>query len=840
MLTVMLAFVVTTSIVVATQVFANEAKQATQSVTKTATQVAKTYYDNTDFRLGEENLSHSEKVGREVWYKATAGNDRFHTYVFQQRIGVLIDWFRVLRSDARGDRFKAWGLMNDPDCCTPGSEGCPAKSMEETYGFDWCPGDEILLQYVGKNGFRDPACDLKDVAVSESDPHGPKDQRQSPCDLKFGGSTGALGLRKFPNPKFNPGAWKKLNGGSLGTWEGFNKKLSSRAELSDAGVSHLADGSIEPPFLIGMACGACHISFNPANPPEDTANPKWENLLGAIGNQYARFSEIMGSGMPDNSLEWQVFAHARPGTTDTSAVPTDQVNNPGTMNALLNIKQRPVFENEEVIKWRKVSSCEANEPEDTCWCEPGRDNKCWRHGLQKETVHHILKGGGDSTGAHEAVQRVYINIGSCSEECWVNHLTDLRQIDPTQRNFGQTPFDIGQCRRDCANFRAVEDRLPDIVNFLLSGNAGANDLVEARRNQIQKQNANAKYDLDDLVDELNKEFGTNAVERGRVVFLDNCARCHSSTAGDNPAANHDFYKVNAETGQREDWLGNDKPTKVSEVGTYTCRALHSNHMEGHVWQGYGSETYRAKPADDNIREPNGGGRGYYRNISLLNLWAHAPFMHNNAIGPELCGEPGNKQNDFYSSPYVDSNGDLHSNPPACWPYDPSVEGRFKLYKASMKALLNPKDRIAKVTKLNESVPINIGPKIWDGNDEKQLFGLSLEIPAGRDVAMMGNFQHKSFIVDMVRTKTKPKELRANLTERLGDAKASEVIKALEQVAEETIKEPNDFLSAVRKRLPVLLDAYSSCSASVENAGHRFGEDLSNKDKDALTAFLATL
>jgi len=825
--------VITIGIIPANKVFANEPAPASTP------QVTKTFYDNTDFRLGENGLTQSEKAGREIWYKATAGNDRFHTYVFQQRIGVLIDWFRVLRSDARDDRFKAWGLMNDPDCCTPGSEGCPAKSMEETYGFDWCPGDDILLQYVGKTGFRDPACELQDSEISKDDPHGPKDQRQSSCDLKFGGSSGILGLRKFPNPKFNPAAWKKLNG-SMGTWEGFNKRLTARTELSDASVSHLSDGSVEPPFLIGMACGACHISFNPANPPADPAHPKWENLLGAIGNQYARFSEIMGSGMPSNSLEWQVFAHARPGTTDTSAVPNDQVNNPGTMNALLNIKQRPTFANEEVIKWRKVKTCEGVDSKEPCWCEPGRDNKCWHKSLQKETVHHILKGGGDSTGAEKAVQRVYINIGSCSEQCWVNHLTDLRQIDPTQRNFGQTPFDPGQCRRDCANFRAIEDRLPDIVNFLLSANAGANDLAEARKNQLVKKNVKATYDRDDLVEDLNKEFGQNAVERGRVVFLENCARCHSSTAGDNPSTNHDFYKVNAETGQREDWLGNDKPTKVSEVGTYTCRALHSNHMKGHVWQAYGSESYRAKPADDNIREVNGGGRGYYRNISLLNLWAHAPFMHNNAVGPELCGEPGNKRNDFYSSPYVDANGNPHGNPPACWPYDPSVEGRFKLYKASMKELLNPRDRIPKITKLNETIPIDIGPKIWDGHDEHKPFGLKLEIPKGRDVAMMGNFQHKQFIVDMVRTKTKPKELREQLSNRLGGAKADEVIKALQQVAAETIKDPNDFLSAVRKRLPVLLDAYSSCTASVENDGHRFGEDLPDKDKDALTAFLATL
>ena len=50
-----------------------------------------------------EGLNPSECVGRIIWYKATAGNDRFHTYTFQQRIGVLIDWFRVLRTDQRDE-----------------------------------------------------------------------------------------------------------------------------------------------------------------------------------------------------------------------------------------------------------------------------------------------------------------------------------------------------------------------------------------------------------------------------------------------------------------------------------------------------------------------------------------------------------------------------------------------------------------------------------------------------------------------------------------------------------------------------------------------------------------
>ncbi len=96
----------------------------------------------------------------------------------------------------------------------------------------------------------------------------------------------------------------------------------------------------------------------------------------------------------------------------------------------------------------------------------------------RDGVQNILKGGEDSIGANEAIQRVYFNIGSCAEQCWVNHLPDLRAVDPAQRNYGQTPFDIGQCRRDCASFRAIEDRLDDIEAFFLT--ARPTDLWQAR------------------------------------------------------------------------------------------------------------------------------------------------------------------------------------------------------------------------------------------------------------------------------------------------------------------------------------------------------------------------
>ena len=817
-------------------------------------------YDDAGFRLGEATLSPSARAGREIWYKATAGNDRFHTYVFQQRVGVMIDWFRVLRADERSDRFAAWGLINDPGCCAPGSANCPAKSPEETYGFDWCPGDETLLQFVGKPGYRDPACDFKDAPLDPNDVHSKNgDQRQSACDLKFGTSTGALGFRKFPNPKFDKAAWVKLNGG-LSSWQGYNAKVGDKSGQKDkspeAPTSRLQDGSVEPPFLIGTACGSCHIAFDPLNPPADPAHPKWENIKGLVGNQYSRVSEIMVSGMSKNTLEWQMFAHARPGTTDTSAIPTDQVNNPGTINALINMAQRPVFENESIVKWRKTDSCGAEKNAAACWCEPGRKGKCWLRGEVKETVHHILKGGEDSIGALEAIQRVYFNIGSCSEQCWVNHLSDLRQLDPQQRGFGQTPFNIGQCRRDCPNFRAIEDRLSNILAFFMSSEGYATDLQAARQNERRKTDAKASYAAENLIADLEQEFGAGAVARGEKVFAAQCARCHSSQ----PAAiarqteGLDFRKVSDKTALREDFLSNDRSTPASEVGTFRCRSLHSNHMAGRVWAEYGSETLRARKPDPNIAEVRGGsgldGRTYYRNISLLNAWAHAPFMHNNAIGPELCGNPLNKENDFYGQRprYVDA-GNIKllaaDKQPGCFEYDPSVEGRYQLYKASMQALLNPDQRIPKVTLLNEDVVLRVGPRLWDGTSKETLLGFEITIPAeidGRGVTAgaLGNFQHKQFVVDLVQAKVSPDALGPRLAGRFGPDRGKQVLSDLQAIGGEIVDKPGNLVEALRMRPYLVKEVYSSCTADIENAGHRFGEDLPAADKNALIAFLATL
>ena len=777
------------------------------------------------YAASEAGLSPQARAGKEIWFFATAFNDRFYTYSYPQRLGATIDWYKVLGAPQRKDLFQTWGAIPDPDCCIPGEAGCKARSLEETYGFPWCPGDDELLKFVGREGYRDPACDFRDSPFDTSTPHGATDQRQSACDLKFGTSTGALGLRKFPNPRFDAEAWKKLNG-SAASWDGYRKPLASSSDSADSRTTRLFDGAVEPPFRIGMSCGACHIAYDPLRPPADASRPIWSNIDGLVGNQYSMISQLLGSGLSTHKLEWQLIARTRPGTVDTSALPMDTVANAGTMNAIINLAKRPLHEH-RVLKWRKASTCPAQStPGVDCWCEPGKAGKCWERRELVEAVPHILKGAEDSVGVNEAIQRVYFNIGSCAEQCWMNHIPDLRAADPAQRNYGQTPFDIGQCRRDCASFRAIEDRLDDVAAFFLT--ARPSDLWRARRLAGPR----------DLEAQLDREFGQGSVALGRQVFARACASCHSSQNPPFDAAN--FHATDPrDPSLRIDWLSNERPVPASRVGTYSGRAMHSNHMPSRVWDQYAARGLHERPVDPALAEiQKSAGRGYYRPPSLLSVWAHAPFMHNNAIGPELCGQPSDPSLNFYASPYVDERDRPVANPPACWRFDVSVEGRYRLFKASMEELLNPSRRIAKMFLTDAEIIVDVAPRIELGDLSA---GFTLKLPSGLPAVMISSLRYKDLIQDMALAVIDERKLQAKYETQLTVRQYQALKEGLVSLRAAVFQGPDRaLLDLSSPQAKFVQTYYSNVLTRVENAGHRFGEGLSEREKRALIAFLATL
>jgi hypothetical protein len=707
--------------------------------------------------------------------------------------------------------------------------------------------------------WEDPACNhpvLKAADALDSR------ARENRCEMAFGNPTGAVGYRKFPNPRFNADRWKKIGG-----WEGFEKRMTE-SEI---------DASIEPPFRVAKACASCHAAFDPLNPPADMNHPTWKNIKGETGNQYINISAVLGSGVKHNSVEYQMFVHSRPGATDTSAVPNDFVNNPGTINAIINFPKRPTFK-DKVTRWDVTDSCS---PGPNCQVINYKDGrrKFWKLTTDTREVMHILKGGEDSVGADIAVQRVYVNIGMCAEQCWVNHLSNVRELDPTMRGYAQTPFNIAQCRNDCASWRANEDRVGDILSYLLSRRpTDLKDALYKAKPDSLRENELETY--------LNTRYGGNPasglVQAGKSIFAKNCAQCHSSQNSDkndmSVAENFDGvdFKVKEflPNGEeiRSDWMGNDKSTPVTEVGTYKCRSMHSNHMTGHVWQGFSSDTYKAHNSviSDTRSRKMDGGRGYYRNISLLNVWAHAPFMHNNGIGPDICGNEPDRNFNTWRNTLEGTQVNANTKYNCAMYFNPSVEGRLKLYEASLDELLTPSaQRPRRISKTDENIRIPLG---IDVNFLAGVSPLYLDLPIGMPVNAMTSLDIKAFSGDLfgavpfyeawlaVDTKDTAGKAKAKAqfdqywVTKMNDATAGvemaktsmetfETLRITSNVAEMK-KKTKDWLDGLRKnqntRLAVYTKYYSNCDAFYENQGHDFGTGLSQDDKKALKAFLATL
>jgi hypothetical protein len=67
-----------------------------------------------------------------------------------------------------------------------------------------------------------------------------------------------------------------------------------------------------------------------------------------------------------------------------------------------------------------------------------------------------------------------------------------------------------------------------------------------------------------------------------------------------------------------------------------------------------------------------------------------------------------------------------------------------------------------------------------------------------------------------------------------------MIPELQAIADDVQKNPARFVDVLKERSAFIQKYYETCTQTVENDGHRFGEDLPEADKKALIAFLATL
>src|SRR5262249_44916716 len=112
-------------------------------------------------------------------------------------------------------------------------------------------------------------------------------------------------------------------------------------------------------------------------------------------------------------------------------------------------------------------------------------------------------------------------------------------------------------------------------------------------------------------------------------------------------------------------------------------------------------------------------------------------------------------------PHLTKDGKPSANPPPCWPFDVSVEGRYRLFKASVDELLHPNRRIPKLFITDEDVIVDIAPKTDIAGIEASL---TVRLPKGLPAVMLNSLRYKDMIQDIVLNERDPARLEAKYEE----------------------------------------------------------------------------
>ncbi len=768
---------------------------------------------------GAITLSPQEIAGRDTWIVWTGGNDRFWDKLSTISFGNLdllktISSYPTLKTN-RDNRWERLGLVNEP-CFEKATAPNPDR-----YG--------LWVDVRSKDCSSDPFEDEKRYPGVAIGARG----KTMPLGSYYGYASGVVGLRLFPNPNFDEKAAK--------AWDPVRYYTDP---------SYYENKDLVKPYRVGMSCGFCHVGPSPVNPPADPEHPQWANLSSTVGAQYMWADRIFSWQERDSSFIRELFTSWRPGTLDTSLVSTDNINNPRTMNAVYDIFSRLG----DARRWGRetIAGGELYNKQFNDYTN-APDFSVFFQAPNTVMTARVLKDGADSVGVLGALNRVFINIGTDSEE-WLQHFNPVVGGKPI------SPITIESARANSSAFAATENQTFNMALFLIK--------ASERLDHLRDAPGGPKYLM----------TNDGQLERGKVVFAENCARCHSSKqpeamAGLDPDGcagpqyldcfkkywtwtQTDDYKmqmrkiVQDPTFLQNNYLSTDLRIPVTLLHTNACSPLATNAIAGNIWDNYSSLSYKSLPSAGTITwydpytgaphtyDLPAGGRGYTRVPSLIALWSTAPFLLNNSVGP--------------------------------FDPDPSVDARMRVFEASIEQMLWPErrehdtllagkipgkiDRTTQTTYLTiekgylpDLVQNNIGviktlvPNAFpQGSDSELAIG---PIPAGTPVGLLANIRLLSEDLQGVQFL----EYESN---KIG---------AVTGVLVDLLRLPHDASDDQARSVfagvyPKLL-AISKCPDLVVNRGHYFGTgyvepaavdngmavgpDLSDDDKRALIEFLKT-
>ncbi len=595
------------------------------------------YFHDMDFNLVDGRpiraFTQAEIQGRNMWLVWTGGNDRLWDRLTRDSL-CTFDLLKTISSHppvtykdpyakpgekprylygyGRRNRFEYLGLINEP-CFREATEPDPSH-----FG--------LWLDQRDKSCAPDPFADATRYPGTKIGARG----TTVPVGSYYGEPTGIVGLRLFPNPDFDERARQRWN-----------------AERYYNDPDYYFDPDLVRPYRVGMSCAFCHVGPNPIRPPADPENPAWANLSSNVGAQYFWWDRVFNwrGKAAENTVTYQALHVSRPGTLDTSLVSTDNINNPRTMNAVYQLLPRLMH----AQKWNKetISGGGLDNKQFNSYVPPSDPLAQFFAAPSTTWTPRVLKDGSDSVGALGALNRVYLNIGLFSEE-WLLH---FRPIIGGQEI---TPIPIATAEKNSVYWRATEMQTPNMARFFVASTDPhyLKDLGPAAERYLNMDGATQR--------------------RGKEVFAERCARCHSSKLPPLPPnidlenANGPWYLeawnkywawtetdefkkpmreiVLADDFLNGNYLSSELRVPATLLGINACSPLATNAIRNNIWDNFSSESYKQLPSAGtmSIRHPvdgramdyplAAGGRGYIRPASLVSLWSTAPFLQNNTVG----------------------------------------------------------------------------------------------------------------------------------------------------------------------------------------------------------------
>lgn len=763
------------------------------------------YFHDMDGALA---LTPEEIAGRNMWLVWSGGNDRLWDSMTNFTFGAF-DLLKIISSHpsqgySRANRWEYLGLVNEP--CFENAVG-PDKNHRGL----WL---DVRSQACAPDPFENESKYPGVVIGSRGKPLG--DGTTQPVGSFYGEATGIVGLRLFPNPAFDADAAK--------AWD---------AERYYTDPSYYNRKDLVRPYRVGMSCGFCHVGPSPVNPPADPEHPAFANLSSSVGAQYMWVDRLFihNSNRPEGqkNFMYQLARTFRPGAMDTSLISTDSINNPRTMNAVYDFQARLGLANR--LWHEKLANGELNNRQFNDFVASGPLTQFYDKQSGTVRTPHVLKDGADSVGLLGALNRVYMNIGVFSEE-WLLH------FNPVAGGKTITPIKIADAQKNSGYWQATEAGTPNTALFFLKA---------AQPDHLKDAPGGSQY--------LDADAAT--LDRGKVVFADTCARCHSSKAPPPPSdlaldpdkcagasylacfkrywkwTQTDDYKtqmraiVRASDFLEGNFLSSEARIPVTLLRTNACSPLATNALADNIWDNFSSQSYKQLPAVGTVTlsdpftgelvpyEMPGGGRGYTRVPSLISLWSTAPFLLNNTVGP------------FNSSPSVASRMKV---------FDASIEQMLWPEKREHDAILGDKVRgtIDRTTQRSDvTIPVGFVPDglqplqgtlhrwfpwlVNDGGDV--VLG---PIPKDVPVNLIANIKLRSESSDLSVIASHARDVGELLLKLKVDLSTAPV--------DASDQELRDKFFNLRK--PLL--ALSKCPDFVVNRGHYFGTEEFNK-QDGLSA-----